>query len=76
MYYVLYPDAVAQLKEWRLPVWKVKSSNPGRVKAMIYKMDTCPHTGRVLRIIGIENKCARLAVGICPDLTTMNVARM
>ena len=34
-------DAVAQSVECRLPVWMFGSSNPGWIKPMTYKIDTC-----------------------------------
>ena len=37
----LPPDAVAKLREHRLPVWKVGSLIPTQLKKMTYKIDTC-----------------------------------
>ena len=34
-------DLVAESLEYRLPMWKGRSSNPSRVKLMPYKIDTC-----------------------------------
>ena len=49
------PEVVTEFVQRRLPVLKVGSSNPSRVKPVTYKIDTCHYLAWRLVLIGYDN---------------------
>ena len=53
-WYLLVLDSVAESVERRLPMWKIESLKPSRVKPMTYKINTCCYLAWRSALIGYD----------------------